>query len=106
MNWRKLLSATGALSASLGCLAGTAIASEIDEVAVKNVEVAAFNVGSNVATGSLVYVVDRTTGLCFAQVRRSATGASGLGVTLVPCEPLRKIPEIRQFLETGELPGG
>jgi len=68
---------------------------------IKEVNVRSFLVGEDNEAGSLLYIVDRTAGLCFASLRISRAMGSGLGLTLVDCKRLTKIPSIAAFIKTG-----
>ncbi len=80
-------------------LAAPALAADfqaVDLVKKKSVDSATFFVGRNPDSGTFAYIVDRTTGLCFA--RHTS------GITHLDCDPLKKIPEIKIYIETGKLP--
>ena len=62
-----------------------------------------FIIGNNNETGAFIYVVDRTTGLCFASLRIARAMGSGLGLTQVECKRLTKIPSIAAFMKTGRV---
>ncbi len=85
----------------LVCLALPVVAAELDFVKVKSVDTAIFRVGYTYSiSGSLCYVVDRTTGMCFAMM----TSQGPTGITKIDCEPLKKIEVIKTYIETGKLP--
>jgi hypothetical protein len=83
------------------CLAMPAAAAEFDFVKVKGVDNAMFRTGSSSEGVLLIYIVDRTTGMCFAM---TAGGHGPAGVTKIDCEPLKKIEVIKTYIETGKLP--
>jgi hypothetical protein len=62
-----------------------------------------FLISDNNESGALIYVVDRTTGLCFASLRIARAIGSGLGLTQVECKRLTKIPSIAAFMKTGRV---
>ncbi len=76
-----------------------ATAAEFDFIKVKGVDNAMFQVGYSVQ-GALCYVVDRTTGTCFALTLSERPA----GLTKIDCEPLKKIEVIKNYIETGRLP--
>jgi hypothetical protein len=78
-----------------------AVAAEYNLVKVKGVDNAVFMVGENSRSGYLCYIVDRTTGMCFA-MNAGANGPAGL--TKIDCEPLKKIEVIKTYIQTGKLP--
>ncbi len=78
------------------CLSFPVLAAEFDTVKVKGVDGAVFRVGKENNPGLLMYIVDRTSGLCFASDAR--------GLTKIECEPLKKIEAIKVYMETGKLP--
>lgn len=62
----------------------------------KNVDSALFAAGRE--QGKVYfYLVDRTTGMCFATISHG-------GLAKIDCEPLKKIEVIKTYLETGKLP--
>ena len=67
------------------------------------VNVRAFLAGEDGNVGAFVYIVDRTAGLCFASLRISQGVGSGMGLTVVDCKRLTKIPTIAYFIKTGKL---
>ncbi len=84
----------------LVCLALPAVAAEFDFVKVKGVDTAMFRTGYS-DSGVFCYIVDRTTGMCFATI---SGGHGPGGITKIDCEPLKKIETIKTYMETGKLP--
>ena len=75
----------------------------IDKYVWRETEPAVFIAGENQNVGTLVYIVDRNTGICLAGFKLLKRGSgSGGGVTVVDCEKLKKIPTIKKYLETGK----
>ncbi len=81
------------------CFAISALAGELDSIKVKGVDSAKFQLGGDIREGSLVYIVERTTGTCFAVINKGMS----VGITKIDCEPLKKIDTIKSYMETGKL---
>ncbi len=77
----------------------------LDDHSIKSeVDVQGFVLGSDSDLGGgFNYIVDRTTGLCFASMTATSNGR-GSAVTAIPCEPLKKIKTIKKYMETGKTP--
>ena len=76
---------------------------DLDDESVRDeVDVRAFVAGADSHVGNLIYIVDRTTGFCFAGLRSLGTGA-GIGLTAISCKPLEKIPAIEHYIKTGKV---
>ena len=67
------------------------------------VDVRSFVMGESSETGSFIYIVDRTTGMCFASLRIARAMGSGLGLTQIECKRLTRIPTIGQYIKTGRV---
>lgn len=101
----KLIALLSALL-TLAFMSHTAFASDTNLPAIDvsgEVNTRTFLVGDNQETGALMYVVDRTTGLCFASLRIARAMGSGLGLTQIECKRLAKIPSIARFMKTGRV---
>ncbi len=82
-------------------MASSAVAGELEEVNLKKKiapDSAIFFMAHSNRIGDFGYIVDRNTGLCFA---RSGNGDS---LAAIDCDALKKIPEIKTYIETGKLP--
>ena len=67
------------------------------------VDVRSFVIGESSEAGSFIYIVDRTTGMCFASLRIARAMGSGLGLTQIECKRLTRIPTIGQYIKTGRV---
>ena len=65
------------------------------------VNIQAFATGESSEAGSFMYIVDRTSGLCFASMRIARAMGSGLGLTQIDCKRLTRIPSIAMFIKSG-----
>jgi len=72
---------------------------DLDEQDVrKSVDISSFIVGSDGDVGTLLYIVDRTTGNCFATIKQ---GSQASGITAIKCDYLQAIPAIAKYIEVG-----
>ena len=83
----------------------------LDDFSIGGGDSAWFKVGADGDTGLLGYIVDRTSGLCFATWQWPVLRASGpnanlplSGLSSVDCERLKKYESIKAYIETGKTP--
>ncbi len=68
------------------------------------VDIEGFFVGSDSDLGgSFSYIVDRTTGLCFASLGEKTSSGIGSSITQVSCDSLKKVKAIDQYIKTGKI---
>ena len=74
---------------------GLADLPDLDDMNIRDqLDTRAFIVGRDDSVGTLIYVIDRTTGMCFARLG---------GLSLIDCENLKKVPILKQYIETGSV---
>lgn len=92
MKKRIFLFLTGMLAAVPAIAGGNLDKVDID----KDVNVKSFSVGCDRSVGCMFYVIDQTSGMCFAVFKEG-------GITQVDCNKLMKIEKIRNFYDTGKV---
>lgn len=80
---------------------GLADLPNLDDMDIRDqIDVRSFLAGNDSDVGDLYYIIDRSTGMCFAQMWR---GNGGVGINLIDCKNLKKIPIMKQYIETGSV---
>ncbi len=74
----------------------------LDDMDIREqIDVRSFLAGNDSAVGTMYYIIDRSTGICFVTLLMHS--GEGNGATLVDCDKLKKNPIMKKYIETGKV---